>query len=163
MKKQTNLYLNQSSTSINTWPRLCLQFISSPQIVFDTNTPSNITYQIPNDLLCVFNFTSSLSVFLPSPGCQIYVSTFYHKRYGYRWWLLLTLFWGDSPKSIELVNRLGPCKHGWPFINDIFICILFKDMFYIVFSFQRIWLLFVQSIMNHYWSDLGDRLTAGKR
>ena len=65
-------------------PRLCLQLISSPQIVFDTNIPSNITYQIPNDLLCVFNFTSYLSVFLPSPGCQIYVSTFYHKRYGYR-------------------------------------------------------------------------------
>ena len=59
---------------------------------------------------------------VPSPGDQIYVSTFYLKSKGYCWWLLLALSWGNGLKSIELVNKLGPDKHGWPFTNDLFKC-----------------------------------------
>ena len=48
----------------------------SPQIVSGANILSNITYQIPKDPLRVFNSTSSSSVFVSSPGDQIYVSIF---------------------------------------------------------------------------------------
>ena len=110
---------------------------------FDANILSNITYQlyIPKDLLCIFNFPSSLSVFVPSPCGQIYVSTVYHKNNRYCWWLLLALSWGNRLKSIGLVNKVGPDNHGWPFTNDIFKCVLLKDMFCILFNFHRIWLL----------------------
>ena len=142
-KKQTKKLVLKSSTSKNTWLRLFLQLISSPSTVFDANILSNITYQlyIPKDLLCIFNFPSSYSVFVHSPCGQIYVSTVYHKNNGYCWWLLLALSWGNRLKSIGLVNKLGPDNHGWPFTNDIFKCVLFKYMFCISFNFQRIWLI----------------------
>ena len=69
MEKITYL---KTSTLKNTWPRHCSQLISSPQIVFDANILSNITYQISKDFLCVFDFSSSLSVFVRSPGGQFY-------------------------------------------------------------------------------------------
>ena len=142
-KKTTKKLVLKSSTSKNTWLRLFLQLISSPSTVFDANILSNITYQlyIPKDLLCIFNFPSSYSVFVHSPCGQIYVSTVYHKNNGYCWWLLLTSSWGNKLKSIGLVNKLGPDYHGWPFTNDIFKCVLFKYMFCISFNFQRIWLI----------------------
>ena len=141
-QKQKKLVL-KSSTSKNTWPRLFLQLISSLSTVFDANILSNITYQlyIPKDLLCIFNFPSSYSVFVHSPCGQIYVSTVYHKNNGYCLWLLLAWSWGNKLKSIGLVNKLGSDNHGWPFTNDIFKCVLFKYMFCISFNFQRIWLI----------------------
>ena len=141
-KNQTKLVL-KSSTSKNTWLRLIFLLISNPSTVFDPNILSNITYQlyIPKDPLCIFNFSSSYSVFVHSPCGQIYVSTVYHKNNGYCWWLLLALSWGNRLKSIGLVNKLGLDNHGWPFTNDIFKCVLFKYMFCISFNFQRIWLI----------------------
>ena len=141
MKKQTK----KTSTSKNTWLRLFLQLTSSPPTVFDANILSNIIYTN-----CVFPKISSayltsnrpvVSVFTQSVWSNIYVSTVYHKNTGYCWWLLLALSWGNRLKSIGLVIKLGPDNHGWPFTNDIFKCVLFKDMFCILFNFQRIWLL----------------------
>ena len=141
-KTKTQLVL-KSSASKNTWLRLFLQLISSPSTVFDANILSNITYQlyISKDLLCIYNFPSSYSVFVHSPCGQIYVSTVCHKNNGYCWWLLLALSWGNRLKSIGSVNKLGPDNHGWPFTNDIFKCVLFKCMFCISINFQRIWLI----------------------
>ena len=78
-KPQKKQLVLKSSTSKNTWLRLFLQLISSPSTVFDANILSNITYQscIPKDLLCIFNFPSSYSVFVHSP-CGI---CFHHRLY----------------------------------------------------------------------------------
>ena len=140
MKKKLVL---KSSTSKNAWLRLFLQLTSSPPTVFDANILSNIIYQlyIPKDLLCIFNFPSSYSQCLYPVRVVKYVSTVYHKNNGYCWWLLLALSWGNRLKSIGLVIKWGPDNHGWPFTNDIFKCVLFKDIFCILFNFQRIWLL----------------------
>ena len=108
----------KSSTSKNTRPRLLLQLKSSPQTVFDANILSNITYQILKYLLCVFNFSSSLSVFVASPGGHIYHSSFYHHSYGYCWC-------DREIISIELINKFGHDKHSRPFTNFI---IFFKNL-----------------------------------
>ena len=101
VKKKPKKLVLKSSTSKNTWLRLFLQLTSSPPTVFDANILSNITYQlyISKDL-CIFNFPSSSSVFVPSPCGPKYVSTVYHKNNGYCWWLLLALSWGNRLKSI---------------------------------------------------------------
>ena len=135
-QKQKKLVL-KSSTSKNTWLRLFLQLISRPSTVFDANILSNIAYQlyIPKDLLCIFNFPSSYSVFVHSPCGQIYVSTVYHKNNGYCLWLLLAWYWGNRLKSIGLVNKLGSDNHGWPLqttsSNAFFsnICFAFHSIF----------------------------------